>query len=257
MARKIDAKRILLYCGNGMSRRRIAELPGFGSHSVYEVCDIADARGIGYADLAELSDYEAYRLFFPARNAHEPAYEQPDWDYVHKELAKTGVTLKLLHSEYADDAGKSGGVSMGYDRFCKPCKKHAMASGLTSRVRRKPGWCMEVDWSGPHMDYVDPATGEVRRAYIFVATLPSGRYFYAEPTEDMSQKTWLLCHVYALRFFGGSPVAFVCDNLMTGVVSHPRDGEIVLNRDYEQLAAHYRCAALPGRVRAPKVIITS
>ena len=42
------------------------------------------------------------------------------------------------------------------------------------------------------------------------------------------------------------------DNLKTGVISHPREGEVVLNDAYREIAAHYSAAVLPGRVRRPK-----
>ena len=42
------------------------------------------------------------------------------------------------------------------------------------------------------------------------------------------------------------------DNLKTGVIKHPRDGEIVLNDAYREMAGHYSAAVLPGRVRKPK-----
>ena len=44
----------------------------------------------------------------------------------------------------------------------------------------------------------------------------------------------------------------VCDNLKTGVISHPRDGEVVLNDAYRSMAEHYSAAVIPGRVRRPK-----
>jgi transposase len=53
-------------------------------------------------------------------------------------------------------------------------------------------------------------------------------------------------------FFGGSVPRLVPDNLKTGVISHPREGEVVLNDAYREMAAHYSAAVLPGRVRAPK-----
>ncbi|MFR5417440.1 MAG: hypothetical protein ACLTHL_10840 [Collinsella sp.] len=46
---------------------------------------------------------------------------------------------------------------------------------------------MEVDWSGLTMRLVDPATGEVRKVYLFVACLPFSRYSCVEPTLDMKQ----------------------------------------------------------------------
>ncbi|MDA0253070.1 MAG: hypothetical protein O3A42_19365 [Actinobacteria bacterium] len=46
-------------------------------------------------------------------------FAQPDWDRVHKELARVGVTLKLLHGEYVDSCAVAGEPVMGYDRFCR------------------------------------------------------------------------------------------------------------------------------------------
>ena len=53
-------------------------------------------------------------------------------------------------------------------------------------------------------------------------------------------------------YFGGVTPCIIPDNLKTGVIKHPKDGEIVLNTQYEELAIHYGTAILPGRVRAPK-----
>ncbi|AXE38842.1 hypothetical protein JS278_01679 [Acidipropionibacterium virtanenii] len=102
------------------------------------------------------------------------------------------------------------------------------------------------------MELIDPVSGEVATVYLFVACLPFSRYAFVEPTLDMRQDTWLRAHVAMFEFFGGSVPRIVCDNLKTGVISHPRDGEIVLNDSYRELATHYSAAVLPGRVRRPK-----
>ena len=36
------------------------------------------------------------------------------------------------------------------------------------------------------------------------------------------------------------------------MISHPAEGEVVLNDAYRELAAHYSAAVLPGRVKKPK-----
>ena len=51
----------------------------------------------------------------------------------------------------------------------------------------------------------------------------------------MKQDTWLKCHIDMFEFFGGIPIKIVCDNLKTGVIKHPKEGEIVLNEAYESL----------------------
>ena len=43
------------------------------------------------------------------------------------------------------------------------------------------------------------------------------------------QDTWLKCHVDMFEYFGGVPIKITCDNLKTGVIKHPKEGEIVLN----------------------------
>ena len=68
----------------------------------------------------------------------------------------------------------------------------------------------------------------------------------------MRQESWLRAHAAMFAFFGGSVPRLVPDNLKTGVISHPREGEVVLNDAYREMAAHYSAAVLPGRVRAPK-----
>ncbi len=66
---------------------------------------------------------------------------------MHRELARTGATLKLLHSEYAEAA--AGEPAMSYDRFCKRYGEFTVRRNVVSRVGHKAGRNMEVDWSGP------------------------------------------------------------------------------------------------------------
>ena len=44
----------------------------------------------------------------------------------------------------------------------------------------------------------------------------------------------------------------VCDNLKTGVITHPKHGEIILNDAYLSFAEHYQAAIMPAEVRKPK-----
>jgi hypothetical protein len=93
------------------------------------------------------------------------------------------------------------------------------------------------------MELADPDTGELTTVYPFVGTLPFGRYSYVEPALDMKEDTWPLRHVRMFEYFGGSTACVTCDNLRTGAARHPREGEVVLNEAYQDMAAHY-CAAV-------------
>ena len=196
MVRKIKAKQILKRHSQSVSGRAIAGSLGISRSSVAETLGAAADAGVSYADIASKSDDEVCALLFPGRNEHASACRQPDWEAVHRELAKTGVTLRLLHAEYRDSCLSDGSPSMGCDRFCKLYQSYVVANGVTSRVERKAGSTIEVDWAGPTLEIVDPVTGESATAYLFVACLPFGRYAFVEPALDMG----VFCQVGVGRF---------------------------------------------------------
>lgn len=109
-----------------------------------------------------------------------------------------------------------------------------------------------MDWSGPTMSYCDRKRRKSVTVYLFVADLVYSRLAYVEPTLRMDQMSWMNCSINMWEFYGGASRIIVCDNLKTGVVTHPKEGEVVLNSEYEALASYYRTAILPAAVKAPR-----
>lgn len=219
---------------------------------VCAVFDRADELGIGYDDVADKDDDEACRPVFPGRFRVERIFEQPDWDYVRKELGRVCATLLLLHAEYADACVRTGGVHMSYSTFCREHDGYIVSRDLASHIERKAGRSIEVDQPGPAMSIVDAAAGEVSKAYLLAASLPYGRYDHVEPTLDMKQDAWPPRHVRMFEFYGGSVPRLVPDNLKAGVAKHPKEGEVVLDDACREMAARRSAAALPARAVHPK-----
>jgi transposase len=253
MANRIKVKLILELRDARMSQRSIAATRHMSRSSVSDVFSIASEKSICYSDVRDMTEDEVYQLFYPAKHA-DPGqmYCLPDYSGVHAELRKVGVTLKLLWQEYQADCINNGTLPVGYSKYCDDYAKYVESLALTNHLIHKPGARCEVDWSGPTMNYVDTDTGEVIKVYLFVATLPYSQYSYVEPCLDMKQNTWLRCHVGMYQYFGGVPIRTVCDNLKTGVIKHPKEGDIVLNAAYEELGNHYCTAIMPTGVRKPK-----
>jgi transposase len=252
MANKIKAKLILELRAAQMSQREICRTRHMSQHSVSDVFKISDEKGITYEDVRNKSEEEIYRMFYPDKFSPENIFKQLDYSLVHTELKKTGVTLKLLWQEYKDGCITESSFPMGYTKFCEGYSDHVLANSLTNHLTHKPGIICEVDWSGSSMSIVDRDTGEIIKVYLFVATLPYSQYSYVEPSLDMKQNTWLRCNVHMFEYFGGSTIRITCDNLKTGVISHPREGDIVLNDKYEDFGNHYYTAIMPAGVRKPK-----
>lgn len=252
MSSKIKVKLILELRESHMSRNTIASLRGMSRNSVSSVFRIADQLGITYSDVKHKTPDEVYQLFFPDKFMIETLHQVPDYDYVHEELKGIGVNLKLLWKEYQDDCSKKGTLPMGYTKYCRGYNEHTISNKITNHLIHKPGVIVEVDWSGSTMSYVDRTTGEIITVYLFTATLPYSQYTYVKPCLDMKQNTWLGCHIHMYEFYGGVPIRTVCDNLKTGVIKHPKEGDIILNEEYDALAQHYVTAVMPTGIRKPK-----
>ena len=252
MARKIQVKLILLLRSTGMSQRAICQSRHMSRSSVSEVFRIADEQSVTYADVESKSSAEVYSMFCPDKYPEETTYSPVDYAYVHNELKRPGVTLKQLWKEYRQRCCGSGMLSFGYSKFCDDYNDYAASQNLTNRITHKPGYAVEVDWSGTKMHLSDRVTGELIDVYLFAAVLPFSQYTYIEPCLDMKEASWIGCHVHMLEFFGGIPFKIVCDNLKTGVTEHPKQGEIVLNETYAEFGAYYETAIMPAAVRKPR-----
>lgn len=108
-----------------------------------------------------------------------------------------------------------------------------------------------VDWAGQTIGVVDPQTGAVDQARIFVAALGASNFTYAEARRTESLPDWIGAHVNALAAIGGVPKALVPDNLKAGITK-PSRYEPGINRTYQDLADHYDCVVLPTRIRKPR-----
>ena len=252
MARKICVKLILELRESGLSVNQIAKTRHISKHSVSDVFRIAKEQGIRFRDIQFLEPDEVYRLVYPDRHINETIYATPDYENVHKELGRTGVTLKLLWEEYQDRCREEEILPVGYTKFCDGYRQFTIVNKLTNHLEHKPGDKAEIDWSGPTMKFTDFFSLEDVTVYLFVAVLPYSQYVYVEPCLDMKMETFIRCNIHMLEFFGGVPRRIVCDNLKTGVVSHPKEGDIVLTDDYDAFGLHYVTAIMPAGVKKPK-----
>lgn len=252
MANKIKVRLILQLNDGGMTQNDIASTRHMSRSSVSTVVTKAKEKGITSRDVENLDDDTLYKMFFPGKLSTEDIYELPDYDHVNEELKKVGVTLKLLWQEYRDQCRANGTIPVGKTKFCDDYSKYCRTKDISTHLDHKPGERCEVDWSGPVMQIIHPATREKITVYLFVSCLSYSRYAYVEPTLDMKMDTWLRCNVHMYEAFGGVPVRTICDNLKTGVVKHPKDGEVILTDAYEALGLHYATAIMPAAVRKPK-----
>ena len=71
-----------------------------------------------------------------------------DFEEVSKELARSGVMLKLLWMEYCEECCQLGEQPFMYTQFCHHFLQYAEKERATMHIPRKPGYAMQVDWAG-------------------------------------------------------------------------------------------------------------
>ena len=187
----------------GSSQRSIAREVKSSRDTVAEAIKAAKAAGITWPLDDDITNEDIREILFPGKYVYASPYTVPDYQWIHAELAKKGVTLTLLWDEYCRKVRSTGGVPYMYTQFCEKYRRWARVTKATMRITHKPGDAMQVDWAGDPLFITDPVTGELSPAYIFVAVLPCSWYTYAEACDDMKQENWLLCHVHAYSYFGG------------------------------------------------------
>ena len=234
----------------GLNKTQIAEACGCSRTTVITVLRQAETNGISYPLPESISDKELASTLYPSM-PDKVTYKMPDYDYVHKELQRSGVTLKLLWLEYCEKCRETGEIPYQSTQFNKYYSDYVVKNNATMHLKHKPGEIMQVDWAGDTAAVIDTVTGEVIPAYLFVSSLPYRGYAYAEAFFSMNQECWIAAHVNAFRYYGGVTRILQCDNLKTGVITHGRS-EVTLNKVYSEMAEHYKTAVLPCRVRAPK-----
>jgi len=223
-----DYRELMRLRGLGLNHSQIAEGMGISRTTVIHTLQRVAAQGLDLQAVESISDKELSARLYP-QGEGKPIYTMPDYDWVHREMAKTGVTLQLLWMEYSDKCHISGLLPYQFTQFKKYYRDYMVKTKATMHIQRKPGEVMEVDWAGTTAQMVDPDTGEILEAYIFVAALPYSGYAYSEAFLSMEQENWIMAHVNAYSFFGGVTRIVVPDNLKTGVIKNTRN-ELVLNK---------------------------
>jgi len=245
-----DYRKILRLHHEGYSQRSIASICRSSRNTVSKTIDRFDGTGLGWPLPEGMTDQALAELLLK-KGSQVSTKQLPDFDSIHKELAKPGVTLSLLWEEYLVDCRLAGKDHYMYSQFCELYRSHAAKSKATMRIQRNPGEALEVDWAGQTAHIVDNVTGELIKAYVFVAAFPFSRYAYVEAFLSMNQEAWISAHVRAFQYFGGVARTLVPDNLKTGV-SKSSKNDPVINRVYQEMAEHYDTIVIPARVRKPK-----
>ena len=232
---------------HGLPNRAIAKACGMGVATVAEYLGRARRAGLGWPLPDQLDDGTLEVRLFPPPEPPGTPRPAPGFSHIHQELKRPGVTLLLLWMEYLRDHP----TGYRYSQFCERYGRWAQKLHPSMRQIHRAGEKAFVDFSGKKPNWIDPVTGEVRGAELFVGALGASGLIYAEATPTQELSCWIGAHLRMVETWERCPAIFVPDNLKSGVTT-PCRYEPGVNRTYEEMAAHYGAVVIPARVRRPK-----
>jgi transposase len=234
-----NIKNILrMYLVDDRSIRSIASLTRIPYSTVYDNVNLAIAQELTWPEIDAMSE-EALENVLSASDKKRPL---PNWEYVERELKRTGVTLQLLWQEYKE----SHPDGYQYSRFCEMYEVWRKQNDVFTPIPHKAGKELFVDYSGDKMTFICLESSHPTAAEIFVATLGASDRIYAEASRSQQLPFWIESNINAFEYNHGVTELVIPDNLRSAVTTSDRY-EASINRTYEDMGNHYATFVVPAR----------
>jgi transposase len=218
----------------GDSQRRIASDLKISRTTVRKYREWAEVQAYLQPDRALPDDTTlAAALGVPPEPPRQVSSVEPHREVV-QHLLDQGVEMAAIWQRLQNNYGYRGSYSSvrRFVNHLRPVEPEAVV-----RVHTAPGEEAQVDFGRVGQLY-DPASGRVRPAYAFVATLCYSRHQYAELVFEQKTPTWIALHRRAFESWGGVPGRIVPDNLKAAVLQALMY-DPVLGEAYRRMAQHY------------------
>ena len=111
-------KEILRLSALRISKQDIAASCQCSRNTVRNVLNAAQEQGVAWETARGQSNEYLRKKLFPGA-ASKPTYRMPDYEHVHKEMQKNGVTLSLLWVEYCEECRAAGEMPYQTTQFNK------------------------------------------------------------------------------------------------------------------------------------------
>ena len=169
-------REILRLTALGLSQRDIIHSIGVSQKTVVKVQKRAREMHLSWPLDESLTDSALETLMFHKESKVSKQKRMPDFNYIQKELHRNGVNKKLLWTEYLEECRQSGDEPLMYSQFCYYIQQDEQKRRATMHINRKPGEQIEVDWAGDPAQIIDPDTGEIIPAFLFVGVMTYSQY---------------------------------------------------------------------------------
>jgi transposase len=244
----MDIRELLLHIRAHSSDRQVARDTGFNRRTVKRYREWVQRQGLLVGELPALEELQArVQSSLPERTPPQNHSSLEAYRELVTKWVKAGVEIAAIRQRLME-RGYTGSYAAvwRFVRRLQPSEKER----TTVRVETKPGEEAQVDF-GYAGRMIDPATGQLRKAWAFVMTLSWSRHQYVEFVWDQKIATFLRCFRNAWEFFGGVTQRARIDNLKTAILKAVFD-DPQIQYSFRECAEHYGFLIAPCRVATPE-----
>ena len=133
----VNHKEILRLKSLGLTHREIVDAAGCGRNTVTRTLARAREQKLDWQQAQSMSQQGVSQRLFPTEQK-DPVYKMPDYEWVHREMQKNGVTLSLLWVEYCEQCHQNGELPYKSTQFNKYYADYAHKTKATMHLEHKP-----------------------------------------------------------------------------------------------------------------------
>jgi len=237
--------------------RKVARLLGISPNTERYWRGVLQQAGLLDGAVDDLPALEVLVAALPPK-ATPPQQESSVSDHAERiaQLWNAGAGPRAIYDRLRLDHGDAlQGSYWAVKRFCARLEqsKPVQPGDVAIPVETAPGEVAQVDFGYAGM-FIDPKTGKLRKAWVFVLVLAFSRHMFAKLVFDQRSVTWQQLHVEAIHWFGGVFLVVVPDNLKSAIVcaAFGLGSEPGINRSYAEVARHYGFQIDPTPPFAPQ-----
>jgi transposase len=248
----LQVRRILQLLQNGKSKRQIARDLSISRNTIDEYENKYIASGQSLSDLLRKDDDALWRALNPSEGQireSSPRYLRllERIPGIIADLKNPGVTRQLLWAEYNSEEPEC----YSYTQYCQHLSDYLKRNQATMHFEHRPGECLQVDFAGTPMTYINRETGEIIKCPVLVCVLPCSGLMYLEALPNATSEHLFAALSRCMAFLGGVTRNILFDNLKQ-VVSKSNRYEPSFGELAQQWALHYGTNFTAARVAKPK-----
>ena len=245
----MDIKQIIRLHLDGLSNRRIGTTLGISRNTINRYIQLLKATDKPLSELVELDNGTLQEQFPSLTTIENERYESliVFFDQMRQTRHHPGFTFQHHYQEYQASHEKA----YSYTQFMEHYRRKYPKEKGSMKLDHAPGQEMFIDFAGKKLHIVDKSTGEQIEVEVFVSILPNSQYTYVEACYSQKRGDLIKCMDNALKFYGGVPLAIVCDNLKSAV-QRASKYEAQINRTLKEFALHHDCVINPTRTYSPQ-----